>query len=151
MTKDEQIADLRDQLDLAQERIKQLEVLVHGERDDEFVHRARTTLGLPPLAAKMLCAVVRKGQVRKQAIFVAVYGNRLEVPDIRVIDVMMVRVRNALKPYGARVDTLFGYGYQMSDDDRHAIERIVMGTPNKDVQTTVDKRENVPAFLNCSR
>ena len=95
--------------------------------DLDFIRRCRTVFGIEKARAKLL-AVLLAGQVRdKAAILNAYSGNKRDIPEIKIVDVLVCRLRRALKPHGATIRTDWGVGYYIAAEDRERIRALLDG------------------------
>lgn len=70
--------------------------------------------------ADILTVLVRKpGPQTKEAILNFVYGTGPgDVPEVKIVDVFICKVRKKLKKHGIAVATIWGQGYTLENDDR---------------------------------
>lgn len=65
--------------------------------------------------------------VGRETAFIALYGGRPEQdqPDIKIIDIIICRLRQALQPYQITVNTAWGRGYYMTAVNKAALRQLV--------------------------
>lgn len=112
-----EIATLRRQLDEANETIRQM-------REVREVNPLLGVLGLTKNECEILSAIVDHGRISREQLFVRVWGARRDPPDPQIIDVHLCRIRKRLKPYGMRIKTLWGAGWEMSKDDCERVREL---------------------------
>lgn len=93
-----------------QDRVTELEALLGVGNDD--VSRLMTVLDATPQQCEMVGFMLKRAVATRTALFIALFGARPECdqPDMKLIDVQMVRVRSALKAIGIDVQTAWGSG-----------------------------------------
>lgn len=58
----------------------------------------------------------------REQLMSAVYGNRNNQPDDKIIDVFMSKIRKKLRPVGIIVEGVWGRGYRLREDKQEAAE-----------------------------
>lgn len=73
--------------------------------------------------AAILGALVAVERCSKEHMWQALYMNRStsEMPEIKIIDVLVCKLRRKVRPFGVEIDTLYGYGYRLLPDTRAAL------------------------------
>lgn len=87
-------------------------------------------LGLTPIEGQMLGMLVMRGFVRKEAFMVALYENRPDaddVPDAKIIDVLICKLRDKLKAFDITIETKWGEGYFIPKDAKPHAREILGG------------------------
>jgi two-component system cell cycle response regulator CtrA len=99
----------REQIETLQERIRQLQALLAPEKypipfEWRLSGRERRTF-----------LALSGGEFRtKEAIFGFLYFDMPgDPPDIKIVDMYIHKLRCKLKPFGVRIDTVWGVGYQL--------------------------------------
>lgn len=84
-------------------------------------------LGLTPHEGKVLGALMRREVQSKEGLLLALYGTRPDgdMPDIKIIDVFICKLRKKLGRFGITVDTLWGQGYRLPMAMRDKIKATV--------------------------
>lgn len=81
---------------------------------DETIQKMRKVLRIRPLACRILW-VLMDGRPRSyDMLFHAIYADRVDPPDVKILHVMMVDVRRAVRDCGATVELMWGHGWQLS-------------------------------------
>jgi len=113
VTKDEQIIALQD-------RIEELEDLLGTSPP---LTNAYCALGLPPHQRRMLGLLMKRTEVTREQMIIAVWGDGPEAkqPDLRTIDVHISNIRKKLKSSGAKITTLWGEGFMMTPADKQKL------------------------------
>nr|WP_246713314.1 helix-turn-helix domain-containing protein [Rhizobium sp. BK112] len=50
----------------------------------------------------------------KQSIMMALYSDRAEEPEIKIVDVFVCKLRKKLSRFGVRIETIWGQGYRLA-------------------------------------
>ncbi len=115
-----------------------IEVLEEELRQrDERIQVLEDALGLnytPPLVMcltdkerKVLGAIIKKDIATKQMIMAAVYSDAHadgDVPDIKIVDVFVCKMRGKLKEFGIEIKTEWGIGYSMNAESRQKLKDL---------------------------
>ena len=90
-----------------------VEELCSGQ-DDDLVTKV-ISHGFTPTESQILLAIFSTDMMSKDRLFAAIYGARAsgEMPEIKIIDVLICKIRNKLKSIGwpVSIETLWGRGY----------------------------------------
>jgi len=116
----DEMRDYLRKLDAALDRIDELEDLAGIGKDCHFYE----SLGLIPMAAKVLGHLMKREIVSRQTLHALLYGEGAENSD-NAIDVYISMVRNALKPFGVIVVTHWKTGWTISKDDKAKVEAVL--------------------------
>jgi len=82
-------------------------------------------LGLTEKEAKVLGLLTKVDMATKDAIMFHIYADRPnEVPEIKVVDVFVCKVRQKLKPYDISIQTIWGRGYRLTTQDKAKLEEL---------------------------
>lgn len=76
---------------------------------------------LTPSEQRVLTCLVGNTVATRDAILDALYAGRPSEPEPKIIDVFVCRLRQKLKPLGVSILTVWGRGYQLSDDSRSLV------------------------------
>lgn len=110
---------------LLKEEIKQLKELL-AERDETIIQlreSLRPEGWMPPVELNLtmheartlaLLYKMRGEAATKEALFQTVYYDKLNPPDIKIVDVFVCKMRKKLRPYEITIDTLWGRGYLLT-------------------------------------
>jgi hypothetical protein len=93
-----------------QDRVQELEALLGVGNDD--VSRLLTVLDATPQQCEMVGFMIRRAVATRTALYTVLFGARpdCDQPEIKLIDVQMVKVRKALEKVGVEVRTEWGSG-----------------------------------------
>lgn len=115
---------LREQLDTAHERIRQLEELLAPRVSFPVEWR------LTPTEAKLLAALIkRRGLVATESLLTLVYDD----PDgktVRDLAVVICKVRKKLRPQGVTIFNVWAQGFGLDEESRAIVLRHIGGTDN---------------------
>ena len=91
--------------DEALERVHQLEAMLG---DDDWVPAEGE---LTPTQRVMVMVLERRRIASKEALMLALYGERHEMPGVRVLDTLMWGLRKRLEAHGIEIRTIWGTGW----------------------------------------
>jgi two-component system cell cycle response regulator CtrA len=76
--------------------------------------------GLTPTDERAFKALLSRDQWTKEALLASIYLEHAEqdIPDIKIIDVSICKLRAKLKPFGLDIETFWGRGYRMTPATR---------------------------------
>ena len=112
---------------LLREEISQLKILLK-EKEELIIQLKESLLPsgwLPPIelglttheAVIVACLYKNKGVcITKEHIFNVLYADKLDQPEIRIIDVYICKLRRKLATYGLEVQTVWGRGYLLTHE-----------------------------------
>lgn len=96
------------EIDMLRERIRQLEdVLMPATA------RVRIEWRLTPSEARVFSHLTTREVATKQSIMLAIYSDRLDEPEIKIVDVFICKMRKKLLPFGVVIETVWGIGYAL--------------------------------------
>lgn len=127
-----------------QDRVEELEALLGVGNDD--VSRLLTVLDATPQQCEMVGFMLRRSVATRTALHTVLFGARpdSDQPEIKLIDVQMVRVRAALKKIGIEVRTEWGSGgWAIPRADKVKLRRLM----SEGVAPADDLRARRMAFL----
>ena len=87
-----------------------------------------TVLDATPQQCEMVGFMLRRAVATRTGMFIALFGARPECdqPDMKLIDVQMVRVRGTLLALGIEVQTAWGSGgWYLSGADKATLRRLM--------------------------
>jgi hypothetical protein len=125
-------------------RLDELEALLGVGNDD--VSRLLTVLDSTPPQCEMVGFMLRRAVATRTALHTVLFGARPECdqPEMKLIDVQMVKVRAALKKLGIDVRTEWGSGgWAITSADKARLRRLMSG--EGDVPLFPAKREMASA------
>lgn len=76
---------------------------------------------LTPHEAKLMAALLKRNEASKELLLELIYGPTEDLPEIKIIDVFVCKLRKKLKLFGVEVHTLWGRGYFMDTDTRRRL------------------------------
>ncbi len=113
------IKSLEHLLEIANEKVCQLESIIG--MDQPFP----VYFSLTPQENRLLGALLKMPTVSKSAAMLALYSDRIsDVPDQKIIDVFVCKLRAKLKPYEIIIDTVWGVGYSLPRASKEKILAI---------------------------
>lgn len=119
---------------------------VLDRENDELRERIRVSQGDDPgIALKMffgltmsenviLSELMRRESVSKQRASNALYAHRVDdnIPEPKIVDVFVCRLRRKLKRHGVEITTAWGAGYYLTPEAKRAIEMWTAGVEDTD-------------------
>lgn len=108
-----------EEVSLLQEQIVQLKEIIAS--NDVYV---------PPGFTKSEQVILRMLATRhsasKESLFRMLYNEVAadDLPDITIIDVFVHKVKRKLKPFGINIETLWGQGYKMPQEDKNKLKQL---------------------------
>lgn len=92
-----------------EERIRQLEEALMPS-----TMRAPIEYQLTALEARVFAHLASRELGTKQSIMMALYSDRAEEPEIKIVDVFVCKMRRKLSKFGVRIETVWGQGYRLA-------------------------------------
>ena len=89
--------------------------------EPSFVDIVTKAFGIMPSTARVLWVLWDCKVRTHDQIFHALYGDRLDQPEIKIVQVQICKLRAAIKGADALIETLWGKGYQLPKADRAKI------------------------------
>ncbi|WP_338688931.1 hypothetical protein V5279_25105 [Bradyrhizobium sp. 26S5] len=111
-----------------QDRVQELEALLGVGNDD--VSRLLTVLDATPQQCEMVGFMLKRAVAGREAMFTVLFGARPECdkPEMKLIDVQMVKVRAALEKVGIVVSTEWGAGgWSLTRSDKAKLRAMMEG------------------------
>lgn len=118
-----ELAHLRNSVSDLQQQVRTLS----SETSDgwlSFWHVA----GMTESEAKFINALAVHGRVSKARLYFAIYGDVLDAPEPKIIDVFKCKAQAKLRRRGIEIGTIWGHGYEMTPANRDRL-RILAGLP----------------------
>lgn len=115
------IRELLNRIEELEARVESLEAVSLAEVPSDLAGVLTST------EARLLGFLVRKpGVVSKQQLMELLYEQRSsgEVPETKVVDVFVCKIRRKLKPFGIDVATVWGQGYCLAAPDRARLKAL---------------------------
>lgn len=126
---EEQVADLEEEKLRLQEELD-------FERYGEAGWEPPREFGLTRKEAGFLKALIGRERCTKEYLFSAIYSVMEDPPQMKIIDVFVCKLRAKLRPYGIRIGTIWGVGYELAPDMREAL--LSWGRPEEACSETVE-------------
>ncbi|NEI60938.1 helix-turn-helix domain-containing protein [Rhizobium leguminosarum] len=110
---DDDLLDLqRDRIEFLEERIRQLEEALMPSSVMVPVEYQLTSL-----ESRVFAHLASREFGTKQSIMMALYSDRAEEPEIKIVDVFVCKMRRKLRPFGVKIETIWGLGYRLAKPD----------------------------------
>lgn len=119
----DRIEALETENDVLRERVRQLEEqLGMGPTPRMPVEWALTVI-----EAEYLSSLLKAGFCTKEALLRhhARGANKDDLPEIKIVDVMVCKLRKKLRPYGVHISTLWGRGYALEPDQATLVKGMI--------------------------
>ena len=107
-----------------EERIRDLEAALAQLTNMPAVPLA---LKLTPKEASMLAALLRRHSANKEQLLAEMYAHRYhgdDLPEIKIVDVFVCKLRKKLAPHGIKIETMWGVGYVLPMESRVALDHM---------------------------
>lgn len=114
-------AALRDRVEYLEAENAELKRLLRTDPSVEFVTAAKKVFAVRPQAVRILWVLWDCKSKSKDVVFNALWGESLDPADIKSLDMLICLLRAAIKPCGAKIETIWGHGYQLSPESRAKI------------------------------
>lgn len=114
---------LREELELAHERIVQLEGALGMTCISPW-----QSLGLQPMEAKVLGMLMRRETLAREQMAIALYGDRVNDPPVDKI--FAVYVSNIRRKLGVEIETVRSLGWRMPPESKAKVNRAVESQTN---------------------
>lgn len=96
------------------------ERIIHLEREIGLRNSIPLVFALTGSEAKILSMLVQRGLASKEQLLIActndVTGNK--VPEIKIVDVYICKIRKKLERFGIVIETVWGRGYSLDAENR---------------------------------
>ena len=117
------IAELRDQLNKAQETILRLQQLLHAQ-DGNLHQGIKLTPSQYTVVDKLL---VTNGICTNENLYAELYDSKQgHKPDPKILREMLRLIRRQLSPHGIEIKTVFGEGYTMPPESKDKLNELVI-------------------------
>ncbi len=128
-------ATLKEKLDEALERIRQLEEELRGTAeawplDWDFTNSEQL----------IMTSLMRHDVATKENLYFTLYGHRNDMPEWRPVEVFICHIRKKLKPIGVLIQTVWGKGYSIPQEDKEFIREMMRYGPT--VPRFLEQRSN---------
>lgn len=118
-----EIANLRDKVDELKEKL--LAADIRTQESSVWIG----LFGLTKSEAKLVHELVEHGRRSKDQLYFALYGGVDDAPDPKIVDVLICKFRKKL-PADVTVDTIWGFGYEMTASNRAAMRAMIEPSPS---------------------
>ena len=115
MDADHRMAALEEENASLRERVMALEAALMGEWTPPI------EFGLTAQEGRVFGVLLKRQQASKDQIMAALYGNRLEEAEMKIVDVFICKIRKKLGPFGIVIETLWGRGYALEAESRRRL------------------------------
>jgi hypothetical protein len=107
-------ARLSEKIDDMEMEIDDLKRELGVSRDDALTDALKQQFGLTPLEARLLACLYQAGgaTVAKERAMMSLYGNAIDVPEIKIVDVLICKLRGKMD--AEAILTSWGKGYALS-------------------------------------
>ena len=93
--------------------------IYEADNKDDPIADIRRILGIPRRPASLLLSLMDGRIHTKENILQIIYMDRPdEAPESKIVDVFVCKIRKKVKPWGVRIETIWGSGYRLVDVDR---------------------------------
>lgn len=92
-------------------------------------------------------ALLSREQWTRESLLASIYldANESDIPDIKIIDVMICKIRKKLKHLGIEIETFWGKGYRISPEMRARVTKIIADENAKDIAATLSIAQEISA------
>lgn len=97
---------------------------VRGEATEDFILTVRQTFRLAPTASRLLANLIWRGRASKADLY-SLSGTEAEP---KIIDVYICAIRRELSLYQVQIETVWGWGYALSEPDRLSLIQRLQST-----------------------
>lgn len=120
----DQVAALKDRIEYLEAENQNLKTALFGYQTEARIDRVCRTLRVSRLTARTALAIMDKGFAPREVLFDMLYGDDLDQPDIKIIDVEVCLLRRKLKPVGIKIDKVWGVGYSVTKEAKTAFWKL---------------------------
>lgn len=107
---DSVITDLQREIAILRERVRQLEeALVPASI------AVPLEFGLTGAEARVFAHLASRDVATKQSLMLALYGDRPDEPEIKIVDVFVCKLRKKVARFGVNIETIWGQGYRLAN------------------------------------
>lgn len=109
-----------------EDRIAELEHEL-GARPAFSMRRLLGCTGWPKVCDVLLGLLLARDLVTREGAYTVMYGARAESeqPNIKILDVMVVRIRQRLRPHNISIETEWGVGYYITPDNKAKLRALI--------------------------
>ena len=113
---------------LLQENLELREKIIHLERSLGMDFLPPVEWRLTPSEARLFGALLKRDVLTKEALMATLYYNlNKDEAEIKIVDVFVCKIRKKLAPFGIKIETRRGVGYELTSESK-AIVRAHMET-----------------------
>ncbi len=113
------IMRLESENDELRERVRQLEEELFATGS----WFAPVEFGLTSYENKMLAALMSRSECTKNMLMLALYGDKIDVAQDKIVDVFICKIRAKLKPFGILITTHWGHGYYLTPENKAKVDQ----------------------------
>ncbi len=84
-------------------------------------------LGLTASEARVFGSLVKRTMLSKEQIGAVLYADRKdrELPDLKIVDVYVCKIRAKLERFGIRIETVWGHGYEVRPEMKTLVFQVL--------------------------
>lgn len=115
-------------IDMLREENRQLRDQLAKARGQDDLCRATSVFNLTALQAKVFCLLLSKGEAGKWDLIDACYDINMQamMGDTELaLRCAVKHMRRHIRPHGLDVETIYGIGYRMSDENRAKARKLL--------------------------
>jgi DNA-binding response OmpR family regulator len=120
-------AALQDRIEYLEAENANLRTQLRLDQEGGAVAAARQAFGIEPGPSKVLLQLLDGRPHSRDSLFNALYINRLDQPDLKIIDAFIFKLRRALKPTGIEIQSIWSFEYQMKAEDCAKAKAVLAG------------------------
>lgn len=119
------VQELRERNEYLEETVASLKRQMGLDADMAFAVRCREVFGMTKGQAKLLRVLMAARAASRETLFAALYSDKLEQPDIKILDTVTCNIRPKLSRHGISIKTVWGQGYALSPENKARIEALL--------------------------
>ncbi|MEJ6845114.1 helix-turn-helix domain-containing protein [Sinorhizobium fredii] len=112
------IVDLQREIAILRERVRQLEEALVPPSI-----AVPLEFGLTGSEARAFAHLASRDLVTKQSLMMALYGDRPDEPEIKIVDVFVCKLRKKVARFGISIETVWGQGYRLANREQFSTGR----------------------------
>ncbi|WP_296741390.1 helix-turn-helix domain-containing protein [Mesorhizobium sp.] len=117
--RDDYVAALERRIDELEHRVRALEEISGAQLD------APLEFGLTRNESVIFGLLVKNAMVRRDGMMEVLYMHKQDEAEIKIVDVWVCKMRQKLKPWGIRIETVWGRGYAMPSASKAIVAGIL--------------------------
>lgn len=115
----------KQECEVLQKRVVELEAQIESVTGP---HQIPLALHLTSKEASLVSFLMERTVASKEQILETVYNESFhatgDIPELKIIDVFMCKIRRKFKPFGFSIETLWGHGYAMPGETKAGIRAL---------------------------